>query len=210
MSRLIHRSKPSEPTFSRTSAKRAASWFLQCFSLSSVSSEDLRHSFASTAQSARGSWLQMAAEGYESGYESGMNQGYESGDRFFSTGKTPRVPQEHKDSLCFTATVAQDRQLPPRRTDCRKQAPSFKLSSGTPPPQRPASPSVLRQAAPPRHSHSAGHPQDCSITPSIGKNGPPRVTSECVSGHVNCTWPHDIRAQPCKHRRLEDRSRNHK
>ena len=75
----------------------------------------------------------MAAEGYESGYESGMNRGMNRGTYFFSTGKTPRVPQEHKDSLCFTATVAQDRQLfPPRRTDCRKQAPSFKLSSGTP------------------------------------------------------------------------------
>ena len=33
--------KASEPTFWRTSAKRAASWFLQCFSLSFVSFEDL-------------------------------------------------------------------------------------------------------------------------------------------------------------------------
>ena len=161
-----------------------------------------------------------------------MNRG-----QIFSTGQTPRAPQEHKDSLCFTATVAQDRQLfPPRRTDCRKQAPSFKLSSGTPP-QRPASPSVLRQAAPPRHSTTDATDNSSTRTfagllyPSIhwhfpqqaetggqpsvkehdlSQNGPPRVTGECVSGHVNCTWPHDIRAQPCKHRRLKNRSRNHK
>ena len=126
MSRLMHRSKPSEPTFWRTSAKKAASWFLQCFSLSFVSSEDLG-GIASLVLP----WLQMAAEGYESGYESGMNRGYESGDRFFSTGKTPRVPQEHKDSLCFTATVAQDRQLfPPRRQTAGSK---LQVSSSAPP-----------------------------------------------------------------------------
>ena len=187
MSRLIHCSKPSEPTFWQTSAKRAASWFLQCFSLSFVSSEEFgRHSFASTAQSARGSWLQMAAEGYESGYESGMNRGYES-----FRPERPRVPQEHKDSLCFTATVAQDRQLfPPRRTDCRKQAPSFKLSSGTPrhsalqvpascvklnPPATATAPRMLQTTL------VRGHPQDCSITPSIG--------TECQGTPLEPKWP---------------------
>ena len=167
MSCLIHRSKPSEPTFWRTSAKRAASWFLQCFSLSFVSSED---------SGGIASLVLPSAQEDESGYESGMNRGYESRDRFFSTGKTPRVPQEHKDSLCFTATVAQDRQLfPPRRTDCRKQAPSFKPSSGTP---RHSALQVLASYAKLHPSATAprmlqttlvpGHPQDCSITPSIG------------------------------------------
>ena len=82
--------------------------------------------------------------------QKGMNRGCELGDRFFSTGKTPRVSQEHKNSLCFTATVTQDRQLfPPRRTDCSQEASSkFQAQQRHPPPQRPASPSVLRQAAP--------------------------------------------------------------
>ena len=134
-----------------------------------------------------------------------MNRGTD-----FFRPERPRVPQEHKDSLCFTATVAQDRQL-----FRRKQAPSFKLSSGNPrhsalqvpasyvklhPPATATAPRMLQTTLVPGHPPSVKEDH-------LSQNGPPRVTSECVSGHVNCTWPHDIRAQPCKHRRLKDRSR---
>ena len=194
MSRLMHRSKPSEPTFWRTSAKKAASWFLQCFSLSFVSSEDLG-GIASLVLP----WLQMAAEGYESGYESGMNRGYESGDRVFSTGKTPRVPQEHKDSLCFTATVAQDRQLfPPRRQTAGSKL-QVSSSAAASLPQRPASPSVLRQAAPPRHSTTDATDNSSTRTSpgllynSIHWHFPLKIASrdraECQGTPLEPKWP---------------------
>ena len=107
-----------------------------------------------------------------------------------------RVGQTAGSKLQVSSSAA----APPATAPCKSQ----RLTSSCPPPATATAPRMLQTTLVP------GHPQDCSITPSIGKNGPPRVTSECVSGHVNCTWPHDIRAQPCKHRRLKGRSRNHK
>ena len=150
-----------------------------------------------------------------------MNRGYESGDRCFFDRKDTKSAPGAQRQLVFHCDSGPGQTAVSTASDRLQEASSkFQAQQRHPPPQRPASPSVLRQAAPPPATATAprmlqttlvpGHPQDCSITPSIGKNGPPRVTSECVSGHVNCTWPHDIRAQPCKHRRLKGRSRNHK
>ena len=139
MSRLIHRSKPSEPTFWRTSAKRAASWFLQCFSLSFVSSEDLG-GIASLAlpraQEAPGcKWQQK-----------GMNRGMNRGTDFFR-------PERHQECPRSTKTACVSlRQWPTSASTAsdslQKASSKFQAQQRHPPP----SPRVLRQAAPPRHS----------------------------------------------------------
>ena len=51
---------------------------------------------AGLAPVARGSWLQMAAKGYDSRYESSMNRGYESRGRFVLT-------ERHKASMAKKA-----------------------------------------------------------------------------------------------------------
>ena len=168
MSRLIHRRKPSEPTFWRTSAKRAASWFLQRFSLSFVSSGGFgRHSFASTAKSARGSckWQQE-------GMNPGMNRGYESGDRFFRPERHQEYPRSTKTlrqwprtDSCFHRVgqtagsklqVSSSAAAPPAAAPCKSQ----RLTPSCTPPA--TAPQMLQTTLVP------GHPQDCSITPSIG------------------------------------------
>ena len=153
MSRLIHRSKPSEPTnFCEKSRELvpAVLLFEFCVFLGFG-----RHSFASTAQSARGSWLQMAAEGYESGYESGMNRGYESGDRFFSTGKTKSTPGAQRQ-LVFHCDSGPGQTAVSTASDRLQEASSkFQAQQRHPPPQRPAKSQRLTSSCtpPPQPQH---------------------------------------------------------
>ena len=143
MPRLIHRSKPSEPTFWRTSAKRAASWFLQCFSLSFVSSEDLG-GIASLAlpraQEAPGcKWQQK-----------GMSRGYESGDRFFR-------PERHQECPRSTKTACVSLRQWPRTDICFHrvgQTAESKLQASSSAAAPPAKSQSLTSSCTPRHSNT--------------------------------------------------------
>ena len=108
----------------------------------------------------------MAAEGYESGYESGMNRGYESRDRFFRPERHQEYPRSTKTACvslrqwprtdsCFHR-VGQTAGSTPRHSALQVLASYVKLH----PPA--TAPRMLQTTLVP------GHPQDCSITPSIG------------------------------------------
>ena len=165
MSRLIHRSKPSEPTFWRTSAKRAASWFLHCFSLSFVSSEDfggIASLVLPRAPEALGcKWQQ---KGMNRGMDRKSIGGVNRGQNFLDRKDTKSTPGAQRQPV-FRCDSGPGQTAVSTASDRLQEASSkFHRHSAL------QSPSVLRQAAPRMLQTTLvpGQPQDCSIIPSIG------------------------------------------